>query len=98
MTQLRAEHLLARQDAGQTVFSGSYIPPNADGIKVIIVDVVLLVLASIWVALRFYSRHMKKISPRVEDWLILVAFFMAACLCAVSMSSTCSPSLVMERI
>lgn len=64
---------LACGRAWSTMTLGPTVPLNTQGVGVLVVDAVLAALASIWTALRFHSRRMRKSPILPEDWMILVA-------------------------
>jgi hypothetical protein len=51
---------------------------NAEGTRILVVDAVLLAIATSWVGLRFYARRMQKFSILAEDWIVLAALVIYA--------------------
>lgn len=63
----------------RVVFTENVVPPSDAGRALIIVDAVLIVLTTTWMAMRVYSRHVRQIALAVEDYvhvfaLVLLAF------------------------
>jgi hypothetical protein len=54
-------------------FAGNMLPLSFAGSQIIVTDSVLLVVTTLWVAMRLYSRHIRNVNIQVEDWVIIGA-------------------------
>ncbi|KAK8037649.1 hypothetical protein PG991_000995 [Apiospora marii] len=64
---------IAGNDAGPPVIQTDFIPPSEQGVKLLVINSVLMVLTAIWTALWFWCRKMKGAGYFVEDWMHLGA-------------------------
>jgi hypothetical protein len=59
--------------------SGDLVPLSPGGARIIALGVVLIFLTTLWTALRFYCRYLKRVAIQPEDWLHLAALFFHYC-------------------
>lgn len=64
------------------------LPFTSGGILIIAWAVVLLGLATIAVALRFWSRVLTKISAGLDDWLVLASLITYYCIVVLAILAT----------
>lgn len=60
-------------DTDYAVIRSDFIPLTEEGVKDLLTNAVLVVLTTIWTALRFWCRKMKGAGYFVEDWMHLGA-------------------------
>jgi len=65
--------LQTRRDISQTSNLRPSLPLNDKGVKVVVVAALLIFLVTVAVPLRFYARHLKRVSFNLEDWLLLAS-------------------------
>jgi hypothetical protein len=54
-------------------FHGAIVPLSKGGSDLIITSVVVTSLATLWVGLRFYCRHVRGVRVHPEDYMIIAA-------------------------
>ncbi|KAF9887525.1 hypothetical protein FE257_010103 [Aspergillus nanangensis] len=67
-------------------FTSNVVPPSDAGWALIIVDAVLIVLTTLWMAMRIYSRHVRQIQLVAEDIVHIAALVFFYGFAGVSMS------------
>lgn len=72
------------------------VPPTRDGVASIVVNILMVILASIWTVLRFYARHLKGQPWYLEDLLCLFALVRPATLFQLIPLDTCSHNYTVQ--
>ena len=61
------------EEKPEPIYTGTIVPPSSQGSGVIVGDCVLLILTTLWTALRIFSRKQKRVPLLIEDYLHLGA-------------------------
>lgn len=72
------------------------VPPTRDGVASIVVNILMVILASIWTVLRFYARHLKGQPWYLEDFLCLFALVRPATPFPLIPPDTCSQDYTIQ--